>query len=113
MQGVQYGFLLWDAQCKCETKTNAQPETTYREASNFFAGGESPRDGSSPSAFLLMPLALAGDGDRDALGWRVLGGVERVGVGTDTSGVPERLLLSLSSFLRRAASVFVEITASA
>lgn len=76
-------------------------------------GGVSPGDGSSPSAFLFTPLVLAGDGDRDALGWRVLGGVERVGVETETSGVPERLLLSRSSFLRRAASVLVDITASA
>lgn len=76
-------------------------------------GGVSPREGSSPSAFLLTPPVLAGDGDKDALGWRVLGGVERVGVETETSGVPERLLLSLSSFLRRAANVFVEMTASA
>jgi len=76
-------------------------------------GGVSPREGSSPSAFLFTPLVLAGDGDKDALGWRVLGGVERVGVEMVTSGVPERLLLSLSSFLSRAASVFVEITASA
>ena len=54
------------------------------------------------SAFLFTPLVLAGDGDKDALGWRVLGGVERAGVETETSGVPERILLSLSSFLRRA-----------
>lgn len=76
-------------------------------------GGVSPRESPSPSAFLFTPLVLAGDGDNDALGWRVLGGVDRVGVGTDTSGVLERLRLSLSSFLRRAANVFVEMTASA
>ena len=61
----------------------------------------------------MTPLVLVGDGDSDTLGWRVLGGVERVGVETGTSGVPERLLLSLSSFLRRAARVLVDITASA
>jgi len=84
-----------------------------KETSNFLVGGLSPTDGSSPSAFLFTPLVLAGDGDKDALGWSVLGGVNRVGVETATSGVLERLRLSLSSFLRRAANVFVEITASA
>lgn len=77
-------------------------------------GGVSPREDSSPSAFLFTPLVLEAVGDKDdVLGCRVLGGVKRVGVEIGTSGVPERLLLSLSSFLRRAARVFVETTASA
>lgn len=113
MQVVQYGFLLWRAEWECEKTTMFTMKHHETEMPTFFMGGVSPGEGPSPSAFLLTPPVLIGEGDKDALGWRVLGGVERVGVETGTSGVLERLLLSLSSCLRRAASVLVDITASA
>ena len=49
-------------------KTMPGIKQPYREISNFFVGGVSPTEGSSPSAFLFTPLVLAGDGDKDALG---------------------------------------------
>jgi hypothetical protein len=86
----------------------------YDSNAIFFMGGDPSAsmfsEASSFSTLRLVPPGFdCGEGEEDALVMLCLGGVDR---DECTSGVPARLP-DISSFRRRAAKLFVEVTASA